>query len=313
MNSKFLSQLPLENGSFRHSMNLNKISENDWFEINDPNDWAFQLKEKRKLLSNLHDEIFLAEPSALKASKEVLSLVLEHLPKVHPNYYLRKGDHIILKTHSKFKEEQWSVDSSKNNIHPLDLSARLIQEDLVILLSDKNKLRNDKGLWHIRAGSVAFPSRWNLREKIGKPMDAIHLPVPFYKDQIQEAVNRFFDKMPVKQIYDRRNWSLYDNFELRNDGNEYNKELKNMIPINPDNSGERLCLRVERQTLRKLPISGGILFTIRIHLKQLKEIVRSKKYSNKLIKALSSLPPEIIEYKKMGKLTNSAIQYLKNH
>ena len=81
MNEEFLSQLPFENSPFRHSMGLFKISENDWFEINEPTERAFQMNEKRKLLSRIHNEIFIAEKSALKASKEVLSLMIKILPK----------------------------------------------------------------------------------------------------------------------------------------------------------------------------------------------------------------------------------------
>ena len=41
------------------------------------------------------------------------------------------------------------------------------------------------------------------------------------------GINLFFDNMPVNQIYDRRNWSLYDSSKLRHDGirvADYNKQ-----------------------------------------------------------------------------------------
>ena len=39
-------------------------------------------------------------------------------------------------------------------------------------------------------------------------------------------------------------------------------------------TGKRAFIRVERQTLRKLPLSGDILFTIRIHLDPLAVLAR---------------------------------------
>tara|TARA_B100000686_G_scaffold351762_1_gene451443 strand:+ start:3023 stop:3961 length:939 start_codon:yes stop_codon:yes gene_type:complete len=309
MDYKFLSKLPFENAPFRHSLGLNKISEKDWFEINDPDERAFQMGEKRKFLSKIQDEVFMAEPSALKASEEVLKLMLKHLPKYHPNHYSLEDNYLFVKPHLGFEGEKWSTNIFSNGYHPLDLSARLVQEDLVIMLPTNNSFSNGQMQWHLKAGSVAFPSRWNLQEKFGKSMDMIHIPVPLYKEQIQQFVNQFFNNMPINDIYERRNWSLYDSSKLRHDGKrlpDYNKQSS----INSENSGKRLWLRVERQTLKKLPISGGILFTIRIHLKQLNKIVKSKEIRKRLINALSALPPEIRAYKQTDKFTDSVLNYL---
>ena len=308
----FFSKLPFENAPFHHSMGLNKISEDDWFEITDENERAFQMNEKKNLLLKVPDEIFMAEHSALKASEEVLKLMLKHLPKYHPSFYLRKGNYIFVKPHLGFKGEKWPTGSFPNRFHPLDLSARLVQEDLIIMLPSNNLSSNGQKQWCLKAGSVAFPSRWNLKEKFGRSMDMIHKPVPLYKEQIQQLVNQFFNNMPVNDIYDRRNWSLYDSSKLRHDGKETKDNIQQKL-INSENSGERLWLRVERQTLRKLPFSGGILFTIRIHLKQLNKIVKSKGISKRLINALSALPPEIRAYKKTDTFTDSVLNYLEQH
>ena len=34
------------------------------------------------------------------------------------------------------------------------------------------------------AGVLCFPSRWRLMEKIGKPLSAVHGPVPLYADRL---------------------------------------------------------------------------------------------------------------------------------
>ena len=300
---------PFEEPTFPLSMGLLKVSEGEWFEIFDQQERAFQLTEKRKLLANYHDDIFMADPSAFMASKEVLNLMLEHLPSIRPDLYLRKSNAIRLKSHSGFDGEEWSTDLKTNEVHPLDLAARLVQEDLIIMLpQDPHKPRASMGWW-LAAGSVSFPSRWSLKNKFGLPMDIIHAPVPFYKEQIQTAVNSFFNQMPRDEIYSRRNWSLYDNSFLRHDGTEQpNKvSLKNIDSIN---AGERLWLRVERQTIRKLKKTGAILFTIRIHLRQLKHIVSFDGIASRLSKALSALPPEMQAYKQTDVFADSAQAYL---
>ena len=87
-------------------------------------------------------------PSSFAASTEVLNLMLKHLPALRPDLYLRNRDTIKLKSHSQFKEEVWSTDLKNNGIHPLDLAARLVQEDLIIMLPltlRKIKLRQGGG------------------------------------------------------------------------------------------------------------------------------------------------------------------------
>lgn len=40
-------------------------------------------------------------------------------------------------------------------------------------------------------------------------------------------------------------------------------------PVTPENAGDRLCTRCERETLSRFPKSGAILFTIRTHIRAL--------------------------------------------
>ena len=80
--------------------------------------------------------------------------------------------------------------------------------------------------------------------------------------------------------------------------------------IDSSNAGEHLWLRVERQTIRKLKGTGAILFTIRIHLRQLKHIVSFDGIASRLSKALSALPPEMQAYKQTDMFADSAQAYL---
>ena len=81
-------------------------------------------------------------------------------------------------------------------------------------------------------------------------------------------------------------------------------------PITSNNAGEQLWLRVERQTLRKLKKTGAILFTIRIHLRQLKFVVNFEGVAKRLSKALSALPPKMQAYKRTDMFADSAQAYL---
>ena len=296
---------PFEDPPFRLSMGLLKVPQTEWFEIFDLQERAIQMAEKRKLLANNQDDVFISDPSAMMASTEVLDLMLKHLPSIRPELYSRRKNTIKLEPHTMYDGDEWSTDLNTNKIHPLDLAARLVQEDLVIMFPPEEK----KSGWWLAAGSVAFPSRWSLKEKFGQTMDLIHAPVPFYKEQIQAPTNGFFDQMPVNEIFSRRNWSIHDNPSLRQDGAE--KIIKGPPNrITSVNAGEHLWLRVERQTLRKLKKTGAILFTIRIHLRQLKHVVKFEGIANRIAKALSSLPPEMQTYKQTDIFADLVQDYL---
>ncbi|MGK0178679.1 MAG: hypothetical protein ACI8PD_000467 [Nitrospinales bacterium] len=296
---------PFEDPPFRLSKGLLKIPESEWFEIFDLQERAIQMAEKRKLLTSNQDDVFISDPSAMMASTEVLNLMLKHLPSIRPELYSRGKDSIKLESHTMFDGEELSTDLKTNKMHPLDLAARLVQEDLVIMFPPEEK----KFGWWLAAGSVAFPSRWSLKEKFGQTMDLIHAPVPFYKEQLQTSTNGFFDQMPINEIFSRRNWSLHDNPSLRQDGTE---KISEGPPnrITSVNAGEYLWLRVERQTLRKLKETGAILFTIRIHLRQLKHVVKFEGIANRMAKALSALPLEMQTYKQTDIFADSVQNYL---
>ena len=300
---------PFEEPPFKLSMGLHKIPEEEWFEIYDLQERAIQMAEKRKLLASHHDDVFMADHASDKASIEVLNMMVKHLPSVRPDLYAQIKNFISLNPHAGFNEEVWSTDPEINGMHPLDLAARLVQEDLVIMLPTKINKSGASIEWRLAAGSVAFPSRWSLKEKFGQPMEIIHAPVPLYKEQIQKPVDSFFKNMPVGEIFSRRNWALHDSPTLHQNGKkEMNVEAK--TPITSENAGERLWLRVERQTLRKLNESDAILFTIRIHLRQLKHIVNIDGVASRLTQALSALPPEMQEYKRTDLFADSAQDYL---
>ena len=67
--------------------------------------------------------------------------------------------------------------------------------------------------------------------------------------------------------------------------------------MTPENVGEKMHLRVELQSLWRLPRSNAILFVIRCYLISFNELVTVPKWGRRLPRVLKSLPPEIVDYK----------------
>ena len=118
--------------------------------------------------------------------------------------------------------------------------------------------RADEG-WLLAAASLHFPSAWVLAEKIGRPLQTVHEPVPGFQEGTRYAglIDRMFDNLRPGTIVVRGNWSLHAHGDLHLPRNKL--DLDDLPDDDPDRP---LYRRAERQTLRRLPVSGDILFTI---------------------------------------------------
>jgi hypothetical protein len=83
--------------------------------------------------------------------------------------------------------------------------------------------------------------------------------------------------------------------------------------LTPENIGRKLHLRVELQTLWRLPRSNALLFPIRCYLASLDELVRVPKWGKRLHRVLSTLPPQLAEYKGLTRYLPTALDYLAAH
>jgi hypothetical protein len=277
------------------AMELSELKLDNWIEID--RHYPAELALKRSLLKERHAEVFAALPGTEGASREVLELLADHLCRRFPQWFERSGQRVS----NRIVDETYALDNP--SIHPLDLAARMVQEDLCLM-----QPRDD--VYCLNAASVAFPSRWTLAEKIGKPMQTIHTPVAFYVEKIGDTTDRFLKLMTPEQAVWRINWNIHDTdtlFQPRSPGK------KSPDPsITAENAGSRLFLRLERQTLRKLPASGDILFTIRTYVRPLSDFAARPDVTKTLAAALRNLPAETIAYKSQGVFLEALLKGLDN-
>jgi hypothetical protein len=97
------------------------------------------------------------------------------------------------------------------------------------------------------------------------------VPVPGFGrgTRTADVIQRIFDNLKVDQPVERMNWSLQAGpalyMPLSNAGRQQRAEQKPSRFPQSDVAADAF-IRVERQTLRRLPACGDILFTIRIYL-----------------------------------------------
>ncbi|MDA9132492.1 DUF3445 domain-containing protein [Alphaproteobacteria bacterium] len=235
---------PWQRLGYKLKLGLRARSEAEWLPSDDifGNDLtrAEQIALKARLLAKHHQDVFSAMPNTMTAGDEVLAMVRQHLKTYH----------------------NACMATSDSGVHPLDMAARLIPEDLLLLAPFQDVAVNDTDAtkWHLVAASLCFPAHWVLAEKMGKPLAAIHDPVPHYDERLAAPVDRFFNKMTVGPISSRMNWSLQIGKDL------FTPHRAARKAVSGDIDNDELCLRLENQTLRKLPQTGLVLFTIRTHI-----------------------------------------------
>lgn len=138
-------------------------------------------------------------------------------------------------------------------------AAQSVWEDLCLLTRERSS-----DPYRLTAAAVAFPTDWELADKIGLRLLDIHAPIHGYAAQLSPGVDHFMEHLKDDMIFGRSNW-----FVVASDMLRYLPEIdpaELFAGITADNAGERLYIRCERQTLRRLPESGAILFTIGIYV-----------------------------------------------
>lgn len=139
----------------------------------------------------------------------------------------------------------------------LGRAASLVSDDLCLLD------RDDAGDWFLVAAAVTAPTYWSLPEMIGQTTDALHTPVPGGSPELAARINRIFDGLTEERVLERFNWTVQAG------GARFTPVRPHVGNAEP----EDLHLRVERQTLRKLPETGHVCFTIRVCLDPLLPIL----------------------------------------
>jgi hypothetical protein len=249
--------LPFDGRPHRLTLGLRRLDPAAWLEVDEHRD--AELAEKARLLRDRPADVVAHVPAGRDGAAECLALVQQWLREHRPD----------LPT------------TADAGLHPIDAAGRLVQEDLCVLV------RQPSG-WVLTAASVCFPSRWHLAEKIGRTLDAIHTPVPHY-EQIADAVGAATDRLTPQRPMWRLNWTLLSDPALF--------QLPQARGPEPYPGLQRLVLRVERQTIRRLPRTDTVLFTIRTHRSTLEQALQAPGAAEALAATLRTVDEAHAQYK----------------
>ncbi|KIK99705.1 hypothetical protein PAXRUDRAFT_8719 [Paxillus rubicundulus Ve08.2h10] len=211
----------------------------------------------------------------------------------------------------------------------------------VAILTDQCDVGSD-GKYYFQAASICTPGFWRMSDKIGMPLNEIHVSgnVPQFKEKLEMSMERFFRRMPLDKLVIRNNYFIQvikptkaDNKDARLDAEE-----ATISEVDPEELGwsettngredefvhghghsaktapyvaaSTLRLRSERQTLRRLPRTGGIVFGVRMYLFKVEELAQERGVAGRLASAVRSWPGDVAVYKGQKMYQDVLLRYL---
>ncbi|KAK4180918.1 hypothetical protein QBC36DRAFT_2131 [Triangularia setosa] len=224
----------------------------------------------RKSILTSHPEIVKGYiPSGISPLRELYAyLMATYLPTRYPTMFSLSPDGTTL--HNK-------TTSLTSPVSPLGLPpdellstlATTFEDDIFLLLPDPatNSHR-----------CVAFlcchPSGFDPSTKLNKTLADIHGPVPSYH-KIGASMERFFSKLEVGKPVKRMNWGVQTHAELYTpSGNHIHEDEVEKLTEEDVESVDigQTRLRVELQTLTRLPDTGAVMFSFKTFLYGLDEV-----------------------------------------
>jgi hypothetical protein len=178
-------------GPYRLVMGLHALAPADWLELGP--DAGLQMAERRRLLAERPAEVVAALPESVPSQHELFALVLEHLPQRFPDRWQRAGAALV----DRATGERFASDPAD----PLATLGRMVQEDFCLMQASPAGYR-------LTAAILCFPAHWRLADKLGRPLDVIHAPVPDFDVRLARPVDRFFASLQALRPVWRVNWSL---------------------------------------------------------------------------------------------------------
>ncbi|KAK9369888.1 hypothetical protein V1509DRAFT_617833 [Lipomyces kononenkoae] len=299
---------PLLYRPFKHNyhvtMGIRNMNWEEWIELD--NEFLKYHKRKCERLAERREKLVKTAPEAFDAAIELLEEFREWLPARYPTLFKRTDvgiDNLV--TGESFNIMERPL---KDNVDPMEIAAKLVQDDLAIMIPGED------GQYYLKSASVLLAGFWRVTDKFGMPLSEIHTSgdVPQFKEKLQMSMERFFVRMRADKPVVRNNYFL-----------QTDDDLGWSSAIGPEDSDDigwdaaeyatdinKMHFRSERQSLRRLPKSGGVVFTIRTYFAPITEIAKEPYVPGRLADGIRAWSDDVARYKGKRKFDKIVLDYL---
>lgn len=302
------SAKPLPYRAFRYgpkynvTMGLRSINPIEWIELdnNFPRfhaDKAVRLRERSGKCVKTH-------PDAFPAAIELLEELSNYLPARYPSLYRRTATGID----NLWSGESFNIEERPLREDPMAICARLVQDDLALMFEQPD------GQYRLLAGAILLAGFWRLSDKFGMTLSSIHTSgeVPHFREKLESGMMKFFQRLRPETFYARNNY-----FIQVDDCLPWSPSIgKEDDPVVSWGTAEKNKIinhhwfRSERQTLRRLPKTGAICFTIRTYFHPVTDIAKDDYVPGRLASAVRSWDDWVSHYKGREMYGDVLLEYL---
>ncbi|RAH61370.1 hypothetical protein BO85DRAFT_456889 [Aspergillus piperis CBS 112811] len=284
------------------TMGLRSMNWDEWIELD--NHYLKYHADKARRIAERGDKCCKTAPEAWDAAIELLEELTSYLPERYPTMFQRTPTGLTnLVTHETFNITQRPLPED-----PMTIAARLIQDDLAIMIE-----RPD-GEYYLLAGAVLLAGFWRLSDKYGMRLSEIHTSgsVPQYTEKLEKGMMNFFRRLKPEDPVLRNNYFIQVDDSLpwsHSIGSEDAKEVS-WSTAQKNKAIENHWFRSERQSLRRLPRSGGVVFTIRTYFEPITKIVEEEYVPGRLASAVRSWGDDVAVYKGRERYGDVLLEFL---
>jgi len=231
------SRLPHDVDARRKLPGIAPLEMGSWLHVDEA--FAAQMAERARLLSERRGDVIAVTDGAQPAMDELLEFVLGWL-RAHGAGY---------KVSARAVHRPDGVTVPVDRAEPMATLGQLVQEDLCLM--------EKRGPQHVLTAAVlCFPASWRLADKIGRPLTAIHGPVPAYDEPLAARVQRLFDGVQPGRPLWRFNALDYSDPTLHQPRPRETPGATAALPF----------LRSERQCVLRLPDTRACVFSIHTYV-----------------------------------------------
>lgn len=248
-----------------------------------------------------------ALPHMMDAQWDFLELTMNALANDYPQYFTLSKSGSVWTWQNKplgICDTFTFGDSTTLPIEPFEYIGRQLQGDFVLLDQRDDTLYAD-------AGIVTSQADWSLAFNVGMSWREWHGPVPRATEiGVMDRALKYLLNLQLANPVRRLNWTMTVNPRLDTSPENYPHWGADRNKVNAANVGDLVNLRVELQSLFRLPRSNAIVFSIRCYLMSLKDIATYPRWAKRLHRVQKTLHTDLIEYKGMTKFHPIVVDWL---
>jgi len=264
------------------------------------------LREKRARLRANPLPFYRTMPGSLPAQIELRDRIVAHVLAQHAEVFSMADGRLADRLDGMAHE----LDSP--GVEPLAVISQFLEEDFILL-------QQVDGQDQITAASNAYSSSGRIVSSVGRSIPWAHKFVPTLNDQLGSRIDRVLGNIKVDAPVERFNWLLTPIASRLFPEDPHAANTAAVDAINaalandPGRAGEILWIRVERQTLLRLPESGALAFSIYTYSDPLSSIAGDRESLAAMHSLIGSYSEDRMNYAAMAPIRAPVLKWLESH